>query len=202
MQIVPGTFPLQGADTVTPLDSSHCASLKANRIDFVMRYLGGLSAVELKTILASGLKLGLVTFSRAAGWIPTAELGAQDAAKDLLHLAELGIPKGARVWLDLEGSGGGQQASWDWADARSAAIVAAGYKAGLYVGGGGMIDAQHLYSLPHIDGYWKSLSHVPEPQCGWCMIQLYKSITIGSVYVDVNVVQYDYKDRLPSFLAA
>ena len=60
-----------------------------------------------------------------------------------------------------------------------------------------------LYSLAQIDRYWKSLSDVPTPDsCGFCMMQLWKTITLAGTEIDVDCIQYDYQDRLPMMVAA
>ncbi len=200
MIVAPAAVGARAIDTVTHLDAAHCGALRAAGVDFVIRYLGGITPPEMATILDGWLGLSLVTFSRAPGWTPSAELGSTDAARDLVHLAELASPLGATVWIDLEGCAGGPVATAGWVNARSAALRAAGYDVGLYVGAGEALDGEQLYALPHVDRYWKSLSRVPEPTCGWSMLQRYPSTHVGGVWCDINDVQADTKGRTPNII--
>jgi len=89
-----------------------------------------------------------------------------------------------------------------------APIKTAGYIPGLYVGSGALLDSKELYALGVVR-YWQSLSkeidargEFAEPSCGWCMIQLYPSVSVAGVWVDVDVVQKDYRGRLPAWVVA
>lgn len=200
-QIAP--FPALGTDSVTALTSTSAAALKANGMKFAVRYLGSVTSAELSDILNAGLLFMPVTFSRAPGWVPTAATGASDGAEDVLHLQALGLPQGCTVWIDLEGVDASAPASAvsDWVNARSAAITGAGFDAGLYVGYSPVLDGAQLYALPNINRYWCAYNGTTEPGCGFCMLQLNKTTTLAGVEVDVDCVQYDFKNRLPNMVA-
>ena len=52
-----------------------------------------------------------------------------------------------------------------------------------------------VYNLPGFP-YWKSMSRVPEPACGWAMIQIYPdNLVLGGLGVDVDIIGRDYKGR-------
>ncbi len=196
-------FPALGFDCDTVLTATSAAALKAAGMTFAIRYLGSVTAAELAAILGAGLMFMPVTFSRAPGWIPTAALGTSDGQTDVQHLTSAGIPKGCTVWIDLEGTAGSAAAVAAWVNARAAVIKAAGYDVGLYVGAGDVLNGQQLYALAQIDRYWKSLSDVPTPEnCGFSMLQLWKSIMLAGTFVDIDCIQYDYEDRLPLMVAA
>lgn len=198
MVVIPAPFPALGFDTVTPLDAARATSLKAAGMTFAIRYLGSVTAAELTAILQAGLLFMPVTFSRAAGWVPTAEMGTEDGTTDVQHLTDVGIPKGCTVWIDLEGCAGNAVVVAAWVNARAAVIKAAGFDVGLYVGSGDVLNGQQLYALAQVDRYWRSLSSVPTPDtCGFSMLQLWKTITLAGTSVDVNCIQYDYMNRVP-----
>ncbi len=199
MVVLPAPFPALGFDCVTPMNPARASALKAAGMSFCLRYLGSVTAQELADILAAGLLFMPVTFSRAPGWIPTPGLGTSDGQQDVQHLKALGLPSGCTVWIDLEGCAGSAQAVADWVNSRAQVIRSAGFDVGLYVGGGDVLNGQQLYSLAQIDRYWRSLSQdVPTPaSCGFCMLQLWKTITLAGTEIDVDCIQYDYKDRLP-----
>ncbi len=203
MFVRPASFPSLGIDCVTILDAVRCATLRQAGISFVVRYLGAISQAERDNILAAGLALSVVTYSRAEGWLPTSGMGTADGETDLAHLAAAGIPVGATVWIDLEGCGGAASAAMEWVNERAAVLAEGGYDVGLYVGSFQPLSAEQLYAIPTVDRYWRSLSSgVPEPACGWSMIQLWPTTTIGGTEVDVDVVQQDHKGRLPLIISA
>jgi hypothetical protein len=203
MNIVQAPFPAFGFDCVTVMDQTRASALKAAGMAFAIRYLGSVTATELNIILNAGLLFMPVTFSRAPGWVPTVGMGTADGQTDVQHLTSASIPKGCTVWIDLEGTAGGPQAVADWVNERATVIQSAGYDVGLYVGSGDALNSQQLYSLAQIDRYWKSLSDVPTPAgCGFCMMQLYKTITLAGTEIDVDCIQYDMRDRLPLMVSA
>jgi hypothetical protein len=205
MNVLAAPFPALGFDTIATITDDSAAALKAAGMSFGIRYLGGVSANEVQSILNAGLYFMPVTYSRAPGWVPTATMGQQDGAIDVGHLRTLGLPKACTVWIDLEGVAPSTSASAveAWVNARSAAIVAAGWEAGLYIGDSPVLNSAQLYSLPNINRYWKAWNlGIPEPRCGFCMMQLNKTITLASVEVDIDCIQYDYEGRLPSVIGA
>lgn len=196
----------RGIDTVQVLDMAACHFLVRAGIDFVVRYLHGRYSVdreEVNRILCSGLALMLVTPSRAPGWTPSGELGARDGQMALDWLADQSIPRGATVWLDLEGCVGPAGETASWVNAWSRAVVGNGYQAGLYVGADpGGLDSEALWRLPLVTRYWRSGSRVPEPaERGWCMQQLRPlDVMLGPIRVDHDVIEADYRGGLPSWL--
>lgn len=203
MVVKPAPFPALGFDCVTVLDATRAKALRAVGMTFAIRYLGSVTSAELTAILSSGLMFMPVTFSRAPGWVPTAAMGTTDGQTDVQNLKSAGIPEGCTVWIDLEGAAGSATAVAAWVNARASIIRAAGYDVGLYVGAGDVLNGQQLYSLSQVDRYWKSLSEVPAPDdCGFCMLQLWKTVTLAGTEVDVDCIQYDYQDRVPMVVSS
>jgi hypothetical protein len=204
MNIAPVPVGSIGFDCVTTLDSTSAARMKGVGFDFAVRYLGGVSVSEMGDILGAGLGLELVTYSRAPGWTPSAALGSQDGAQDVAQLHALGVGAGMVVWIDLEGSGGDMSATTEWINARSQALVAAGYIAGVYVGSGCVLDGAQLYALPHVSRYWRAFNEgIPVPSCGFCQMQLYPpDQTVEGIEIDHDATQQDYSGRVPTMLVA
>lgn len=204
MQVIPAPFPSMGFDSVTAMDAVRAPALKAAGLNFSVRYLGSVTPAEVQIILDAGLLFSPVTYSRSPGWLPTSEMGISDGAQDVAHLQALGLPQGCTVWIDLEGVSltATLQDLTDWINNRSLAIKNAGFDVGLYVGASDILDSAQLYALPYINRYWRSLSEVPSPTCGFAMMQLYKSVIIANTLVDVDVIQYDFQDRLPLMVSA
>jgi hypothetical protein len=198
----------RGIDTVQALDAAACRHLVRAGVDFVVRYLHGRYAVtreEVARILCSGLALMLCTPSRTPGWTPSGDIGATDGQMALDWLADLSIPKGATVWLDLEGCMGPADKTAEWINAWSMLVVGAGYQAGLYVGADpGGLDSEALWKLPRITRYWRSGSRVPEPSNrGWCMQQLRPlDVMLGPIRVDHDAIETDFRGGLPTWIEA
>jgi hypothetical protein len=190
-----------GIDTVTAITETSVQIIK-EKVDFVVRYLGGVSTTEIALITEAGLGVQLVTYSRAPGWMPSATMGAEDGDTDVVRLKALGIPEGMVVFIDLEGSGGDAADTASWVNARAKTITQAGYIAGLYIGDSCVLDAEQLYSLPDIKRYWVAFNRgTPVPSCGVCMRQLFPpNQTLGGIYIDWDSVQADYSNRVPTML--
>jgi len=79
----------------------------------------------------------------------------------------------------------------DYCEAWFEAVNQSGYIPGLYVGAGALLTGQQLYDLS-FQHYWRSQSRVPDiPSRGYQMIQLFPSIQVNGVGVDLDVVQDD-----------
>lgn len=194
-----------GVDTVVRLDAAACARLRNASMMFVVRYVFGRYAItpdELAVALAAGLRVMLVTPSRAPGWRPTAALGSEDGRRAVDALARLAAPATVTIWIDLEGAAA---PAGPYVEACAAALRAARYEAGLYVGAEpGGLDSASLWALRGVTRYWRSGSDVPTPaRRGWCMQQLRPlDTTIVGVRVDVDVVERDHLGGLPTWIAS
>lgn len=204
MNVAPVATGARGADMVTRLTSESAARLRAAGLDYVVRYVGGLSREEMADVLGAGLGLQLVTYSRAPGWTPSGAIGAQDGIEDLKHLAWLQVPAGMLVWIDLEGAHGTAADVAAWANARAYALVKEGYIAGLYVGDSCVLNAEELYALTFVTRYWRAFnSGIPEPKCGFCQFQAYPpNQMLAGVQVDRDHAQPDYVGRVPMMLVS
>jgi len=180
----------RGIDTIATLTAESVAALKAEGFSFAVRYLGGVTRSEVAAITGAGLLLSLVTY--ADQWEPAATVS------ELQHLA---VPVGATIWLDVESldmsPAGVISVINAWADA----IAAGGWQPGLYVGANQPLDASRLYALSVVR-YWRSMSSVPMPSCGFCQLQLYPTVQVAGVSVDIDVIQQDYEGRLPMLVGA
>ena len=199
MQVIPAQFPWVGADMDTVLDAGRAQGLKDAGLSFVVRYLTSLTLGEVADILGSGLALSVVTYADQF-----------DGGAAVATLQALGLPPGLTVWLDVEGIAPevtpstliGEINAW------AAALSAAGYMPGEYVGANSCLTSSELYALGVVR-YWKGMSQLYdrngmliEPQCGWCLEQKYPTITIAGTKVDIDYVGYDYEGRLPMMATA
>ena len=187
-----------GVDTIATLTTTNVTALKAAGYIFAVRYLGGLTVSEVYDILAGGMALMPVTYSRGGGWTPSAMLGVSDGNSTVASLHALGLPKGITVWCDLEGMGGVAADTIAYANAWAVAVKAAGYIPGAYIGAGIPLNSSEIYKLV-VSAYWHSCSQVPDVDtCGYMMIQLYPpNAIICGVEVDIDVIESDHKNRLP-----
>jgi hypothetical protein len=168
---------------------------------FAVRYLGSLTSAECDSLLGAGLALMPVTFADA--W---------NGPQTVAQLRACGILEGVTVWLDVEGLGGDPTTAAEGAKAKirtwADEVRAAGFDPGLYVGAQALLTSQELYELP-VDRYWHSMSRITDrngalaaPICGWCMHQLYPTVPVAGIPVDVNFIQKDFRDRLPTWMVA
>lgn len=206
ISVQPATPGARGVDCITVLSSASAARLKAAGISFAVRYLGSLTVAERDAILGAGLALLAVGFSRKPGWSPTGALGAQDGAAAALHAEAAGLPTGMHLFCDLEGPAGGTHPddTIAYVNAWAAAVSAAGYLPGLYVGFACGLTPQQLYESLHVACYWHSCSSVPEVATrGYAMIQdVHANQVIAGVQVDVDIVQADKLGGVPYWLVA
>lgn len=199
MILRPPPFPSLGVDCITTLDAVRCKGLVGAGMRFACRYLGSLTVAERDVILASGMGISPVTYGRTSWDGLSSGAGIVDGGVDLAHLTDAGIPSGATVWIDLEGVPSSTSAAdvEAWVDARSYRLKKAGYDVGLYIGAAPGLSGDQAYSLPNVDRYWRSLSRVPEPTCGFSLLQLFPTTMIAGTSVDVDCVQQDWHGRLP-----
>jgi len=204
-------------DTDEALTAAGCALLKSHGIRGVWRYLSGLSPAERDVILASGLELYFVNYSRMAGWIPSAAEGAADAVRDLARLAVLSIPIGPHVAFDLEGPGGTAADVIAHVSAHGKAIQKASYLASVYVGEGSLLTSKQLFDLPQTL-YWASCSDLRDagpgvdaglvPACDYSIRQGRPFDVVlddgagTKVTIDYDSVIQDLRGRLPVGVAA
>ncbi len=182
---------------------SQATALRASGVDAVVGYLGVINAARVAFVLSAGLAFIPVTLAGEYNDGPNDEA---------MQLQALGIPAGTTVFLDLEGLAAFKADPVAliakinaWADG----IAAAGYVPGLYVGVPQPLTSQELYAL-RVQRYWRGQGSVrdrnnalAEPAgCGWCMTQMYPSITRGETWVDCNMIGQDYKGRVPTWVRA
>lgn len=177
--------------------------LAASGVDFVVLYLGVANAARVKHVLDAGM-----------AFMPVTLAARYDGAAAVAQCKALGLPAGCTVWLDLEGKSSYETPAPAliakinaWADA----VKAAGYQPGLYIGSPQPLTAGELYAL-RVVRYWKAPSRVVDrfgtssdgPQCGFCMWQMWpqKHWRNSGVFVDVNMIGQDFKERLPAWVVA
>ena len=198
----------KGFDTIAHIDAVAAKRLKSAGMDYAVRYLGSLTSTELDGMLEAGLKVMPVTYGMKAGTPLNGELGKKFGNSSVLHCKNAGIPVNTTVWLDLEDARGTAQEVSDFVNQWAFIVKDAGFMPGLYVGFNAVLTSAELYALGVVR-YWNSLSKetdaqgkLAEPNCGWCMIQLYppNQQCVG-VQIDYDVIQADYKGRVPNWIA-
>ncbi len=186
---------MRGIDTVASLSPEFCRSLRQAGYEFVGRYLDSLTLAELAGILGADLGLIGIRYAHAAGWVPSGSLGATDGAVTVNKARALGLPAGMAIACDLEGCAR-TSAPTDvesYLGAWQAAVTGAGYVAMLYVGFEAVLSGVQLAALPGFTHYWRSCSAVPEPQVGYCLLQLRPgNLQVLGLQVDVDVVEADW----------
>jgi Domain of unknown function (DUF1906) len=170
---------------------------------FCLRYVshdagqgkGDLSQAEAGGILAAGLGLMAVQHVRRPGWSPTAELGKTYGNNAANNAAAVGFPPGVNLWCDLEGVNSTAHALdvIGYCNAWCAAVSAAGYLPGLYVGANVILNGQQLYDLA-FEHYWRSASKAPDlPARGYQMTQTLVPGKVNGIAIDRDTTQTDSK---------
>ena len=185
-----------GVDTLATLTPLSIEPLVAARVMFRAGYIDHVTPAELAAQLSLGIAFSPVTYALET-----------DGAHTVARLAALGIPKGVTVWLDVERVSAPLDKATLTAsiNAWARAVTLAGYEPGLYVGAGCPLSSAELYALLVVR-YWRSASDVPNVAVrGYCMTQLRPLqvyVAGASVFVDVDVVEPDFKGDVPTFVTA
>ncbi len=168
----------------------------------VALYLGVANATRLKYVLDAGLGSWGVTLA-----------GQYDGPSAVKQAQAIGFPKGSTMILDVEGLTAFHadpialiQKIQLWASA----MIAAGYKAGIYVGSPQPFTEDELWRLAGITLYWRGQGSIrdrfgklSEPtKCGWALTQAYPSVPLGGTLVDANLVGQDYLGRVLTLVVA
>lgn len=175
---------------------------KAAGRDFCIRYIPrtskpssiNLTHDEALIILNAGLALMPVQHAPPEGWTPTPGLGTEYGAYGAYYAKEIvGLPEGMNIWCDLEMVGGSSSADAviAYCEEWYAAVEAAGYVPGVYVGFGIKINNKQLTNLS-FRHYWRAYNADNIPARGYQLIQS-EEIVIGGITVDPNKSQADKK---------
>lgn len=155
-----------------------------------------LSSSEANAVLAAGLALGAVQHVSAAGWSPSAALGATYGANAAGNAQSVGVPTGVTVWLDLEGVNNAANSDdvIAYCNAWFAAVKNAGYQPGIYVGANCGLTGDQLFWNLQTQHYWQSGSTVPTlPQRGYQMTQRITAVAdvLCGLSIDRNLTLTD-----------
>ena len=203
-----------GFDADTVLTALSAQNFAAAGFSFAIRYLslgsfadaGDLGSGEAETILQAGLALMAVQHVPEFGWTPSLGLGGEFGRNAAIHADAIGFPPGVNLWLDLEGVRFGTPPSdvIEHCNAWFAAVAAAGYVPGLYVGANAILNGEQLYEDLNTDHYWQSGSDVPAVAVrGYCMVQsISDRYDLEGVPYDRDRIQADNRGNTPLWLIA
>lgn len=207
---------LRGFDCNCPLTAEIAADAFAKEYRYTYRYVGrriegpnDLCADEVQIIHGAGLAVGVVQHVESAeSWTPTAGLGTTYGAHAAALATAAGLPAGSYLFCDLEGVAEGclHADVVAYCLAWCAAVVAAGFKRGLYVGWHCDLSPDELYALP-FTAYWGAynLDRDQEPASRGLQMKQhpltgFPQIT-GLTKYDVNIVHTDMKGDRPLMYA-
>jgi hypothetical protein len=193
-----------GLDSLAPCPSKEtAAAFRADGYRYWGRYLdageNSLTEAERDRLFASDMAILPLTVAPADKL--SASFGSLRAAAIARQLAILGCPPGVHVVLDLEAVNPASSPIdvMTYVNAFDAMLIRGGHPTLLYVGADQPLTAAQLYTLDP-SRYMRSISLVPEPACGWCILQLTPgNQTRHGVRIDMSIVQADYRGRLPTF---
>lgn len=187
-------------------------ALRRDEVDGLIGYLGVMNKARYEAVLDAGLGFVAVTLANRF-----------DGARAVAQAAALGYPPGSTIALDIEGRKILNGIEWPilapaardthakqiWTACLGwkTTVANAGYKTQLYVGSPQPLTTKELTDLA-FDGYWNALSRevdrtgqLAEPTQGWNTWQMIPELywRQSGVWVDVNMVGWDFRKRLPSW---
>lgn len=154
-----------------------------------------LSVQELRELTDRGFGVGLVQFAGSCNY-------GKDRGEAAAHNAMgLCIPRGVHLFCDAEGWPGKTWAEVkQYLDEWQAPVLAAGYRAGLYVGPGvdfGADPGPNLYSLRGYTSYWRAASYVPSVAVrGYSLTQGTQEVVFGQT-IDQDICAMDHRGGRP-----
>lgn len=183
-----------GFDCLAPVSNQVARIAKADGFIWVGRYLENLTIAERDGIFDAGLGIALLT-EAITGTVLNAGTGAQQGHAAVLQAVHLAVPPAVHITGDNENPHTGSDVSAH-SNAFVEAVRAGGYDGAMYVGAPQTLNAVQLY-MCLADRYWRSGSLVPEPACGWCIIQLspLDRTMFGGQRVDVDITCLDFRGR-------
>jgi hypothetical protein len=197
----PAPAGLQGFDVNSFVTAERAQQFKSAGYAFCIRYVprtaalaaGNLTNAEALNILNAGLALMVVQHVANPGWMPTAALGTAYGSYAATYASQVvGLPTGINIWCDLEEVAPGSTAAdvIAYCQAWYAAVNAAGYVPGIYVGYGVVLTPQQLYANLSFKHYWRAYNGPQVATRGYQLIQK-TQVTVGGVDIDPDVTQHD-----------
>jgi hypothetical protein len=206
-----------GFDANAPLTYEQARAFRAAGYRYVVRYVRRLKAAphdlgveEVDNLLLAGLAVMPVQHVESeSSWEPTDDEGrtyGQNAA-DACH--ELGLALGTTVWLDLEGVAKDASADQVMRYCRlwHAAVLAAGFEPGIYVGWHCDLTPAQLYALP-FTRYWAAYNLNADEYPATCGVTMKQHSAAPSdkptgiqFEIDTDVVLGDKLGRFPTVFA-
>jgi len=179
------------------------ASLRAGGLDGVIVDSYNATPDDLTHALAAGLAVMIFQGYDPAVW-PDVGQAAVRAGQIIAFADQVAYPKGATLWLDFEDCTMDYVTAAAWINAWAAAVTAAGYFPGVYVGAPEPLTGLQLYSLLRgVLHYWESQSTVPMvARRGYQLRQEQSNVLWDQVLIDLDVVQMDDLGGLPHGMMA
>jgi Domain of unknown function (DUF1906) len=163
---------------------------------------GNLSSAEISTLLAAGLGIFVAQHCPEPGWSPSATLGQKYGSYAAQYAAEIGLPKGMHLWLDLEtpAETATAQNCIDYENAWSTAVKAAGYLPGVYVGYGLPLSPTQLFKDFIAAAYWSAYNYTDGVATRGVQITQHTAEILNGISFDPNMISADLKGNLPMLL--
>lgn len=193
MIIQPAPNGARGVDTMLRFNAARAKAIKDAGYDFIVRYIEALTVAERDCILGIGLALLAVGYSRRPGWMPSAELGAQDAAHHIEHATAVGLMRGMTLYCDVEGpsSAARDRDCIAYVNTWARLIKSEGYIAGGYFGFAVPLTSYQMYHSLGVTQYWSGAGSRPVETRGYSMRQANRSITVDGLLVDEDWIATD-----------
>ena len=149
---------LHGFDSLTVESQAQINCLAAAGYSYDMVNTNDLTNAEYNRAAAAGMKIVLFQGYYAPYWT-SATNGISQGNKAVATAKKVLYPRGAQIYLNLENTlNTNRPVILAWLKNWVAAVRAAGYLAGVYVGADQSLTAADLDSFPGVSAYWRSAS--------------------------------------------
>jgi len=201
--LTPATY-LKACDHFGHVLRGQADALVADHYQAIGLYPAACDENDLLACTAAGLGVWWILEGLATSTIGTVSLGATLARSGVDKVRSWGVPAGDTYFADLEGEGRPVQSWIDLAIGAGKVIETERSVAGAYIAEGTGLSAAQLYALPQTR-YWKGAARVPEPECGWCMVQGFPIDQMhagAGMAIDFDALWQDYHGRAVTLVVA
>lgn len=211
----PGSY-LKTFDTDEVITDTIAESLRRDGFEAAGVYIHVVTTEQLSALLSVGMGVFFITQGLGGGVVPDAAIGIRQGAGAIAKLGELGVPRGATVFSDIEQSRipdlqHGPDAWVAYGNAHADTVANGGHIPGGYFGGGCGLTSHEMFDMRMVR-YGKGAARIldrhgayAEPSCGWSWVQGFPTdiLHASGIKIDIGALWGDYRQaRMVSLVVA
>ncbi|SDO55015.1 protein of unknown function [Nakamurella panacisegetis] len=170
--VTPG---LKGLDQIGVVNATQMSCLSGKGYSFAFVNTNETTFATYNNAAAAGLKVVLFQGYYQQYWANQGGNGTTQGQKAATYATTAKYPAGGMIFLNLEQTTNTTHSNlMTWVKAWAAAVIAKGFKAGVYIGANAGLTKADLDTMPGVSAYWRSTSHdttAPTPTRGLVVIQ-------------------------------